>query len=153
MTIIKQWTWVTPVLLAAASLQVGCGRQEEHISQPSQESASQQTHPFVLLPDPQAPHAFSVVLLSGFQGNIVRIRIDEREVFRGQPVDDPIAGPAYMFAYRTRQEQFLLDVRIPAQGITFEQLVNLASGQNVGLHISRDGEMKLIQSSKGFAFD
>jgi hypothetical protein len=58
-----------------------------------------------------------------------------------------------MFVYRTRQEQFLLHVRIPAQGITFEQLVNLASGQNVGLHISRDGEMKLIQSSKGFSFD
>jgi len=106
---------------------------------------------FIAKPDPTATQPLYIGLHEGFTGNVTRVFVDGVRVFEGKPFCNPTLGRAKGLNLNCYSNSIVLKLEVPAQSISFSQVVDLTKGVGVGVSITSN-KVELLQKN-AFGYD
>jgi hypothetical protein len=136
-----RFSLTTLALLVALSVTVGCSPKQAvfHITQTS--------------PPSGATHGFVIHLQGGFdQSRETMITVDGREVYRGNPITNPLLGLAGTVSVFATSDQPVVTLKVPTGGVDWSKTIDLKGGAALGISVSTNGQIQYSQRG-GFGYD
>jgi hypothetical protein len=125
--------------LVALALIVGCDR-------------GQQPQP--VTPTRAAGNALNIHLQDGFRrGSEVIITIDGREVYRGRPKTVETVGLAAKVPATAATTRPVVALTVPAEGISWSQEIDLSAGHALGISLTANQQVRLLQGKAAHAYE
>ena len=102
-------------------------------------------------PPPKGAHAMQIHLQEGFDGSVVAVSLDGRQVWRGTPLTNQMLDLAAIIQTGSDRMDVTVGLHIPAHDLEVTQRIDLRLGPCVGLSL-QDGKLVVLQAAK-FAYD
>ena len=103
---------------------------------------------------PTAGNSLNIDLQEGFtRGSEVIITIDGREAYRGTPTTKEVLGFAAHVPATAATTRPVVALSVPAEGISWSQAIDLSAGHALGISLTANKQVRLLQRTAAFGYD